>query len=66
MFRYRLRTLLIVLAILPPVVGLTYHLATGWPFTAIVRMVPENSQLRTPIAGGSQFSISTDGSVIDE
>ena len=60
--RYRLRTLLFLLALVPPLLGYTYYLATG----SFARYLPEINSDMVPIAGGSRFSINADGTVDDD
>lgn len=57
--RYRLRTLLILLAVVPPLLGFTYYLATGW----FVRYLPDINGYPVPITAGSRYSVNANGEV---
>jgi hypothetical protein len=53
---------MILVAVIPPLLGVTYYLATGW----FARYLPEVNEYRVPTAGGSRYSINLDGTVSDD
>jgi hypothetical protein len=56
---FSLRTMLILAALSPPLLGFTYYLATGW----LARYLPESHDYKVPTTGGWRYSINPDGTV---